>query len=247
MTDTIRDVDQLETLLSEPNQGVVEMMRRLPGDILILGVGGKMGPTLARMARRAADAAGAEPPRHRRRAVLLPGARGATAVARRRDDSGRSVGPGRGGGAARRGQRRLHGRHEVRHDRPAAVDLGDERGRARHRRSAVCPEPHRRPFDGQRLRAGPGRTGRFAGNRRAQPGRRVCQQLPRPRAGLRALRRPAQHAHRDPPAQLRRGTTLFRARHLRPPSCGPSPSLWPPSGWTSPSGSGRRSWPPTPA
>ena len=59
MTDSIRDIEQLETLLSEPNQGVVEMMRRLPGDILVLGVGGKMGPTLARMARRAADAAGA--------------------------------------------------------------------------------------------------------------------------------------------------------------------------------------------
>ncbi len=32
-------------------------MRRLDGDILVLGVGGKMGPTLARLARRAADSA----------------------------------------------------------------------------------------------------------------------------------------------------------------------------------------------
>ena len=31
-------------------------MARLPGDILLLGVGGKLGPSLARMARRAADA-----------------------------------------------------------------------------------------------------------------------------------------------------------------------------------------------
>jgi nucleoside-diphosphate-sugar epimerase len=36
------------------------MFRRLPGDLLILGVGGKMGPTLARMARRAADMAGSK-------------------------------------------------------------------------------------------------------------------------------------------------------------------------------------------
>ena len=33
-------------------------MRRLEGDLILLGVGGKMGPTLARMARRASDAAG---------------------------------------------------------------------------------------------------------------------------------------------------------------------------------------------
>ena len=56
--DSIRDVEQLERLLSEPTEGVVETMRRLEGDILILGVGGKIGPTLARMARRASDAAG---------------------------------------------------------------------------------------------------------------------------------------------------------------------------------------------
>jgi nucleoside-diphosphate-sugar epimerase len=41
--------------LSEPTPGLVEALRQLPGDILVLGVGGKMGPTLARMARRALD------------------------------------------------------------------------------------------------------------------------------------------------------------------------------------------------
>ncbi len=54
----IRDVDHLEDLLSEPTEGVVETLRRLDGDLLILGASGKMGPTLARMARRALDAAG---------------------------------------------------------------------------------------------------------------------------------------------------------------------------------------------
>jgi nucleoside-diphosphate-sugar epimerase len=54
----IRDEAHLEELLSEPSPGVVAALGRLPGDIVILGVGGKMGPSLARMARRAADAVG---------------------------------------------------------------------------------------------------------------------------------------------------------------------------------------------
>jgi nucleoside-diphosphate-sugar epimerase len=54
---TIRDEAQLDDLLSAPTPELVAIMGRLRGDILILGVGGKMGPTLARMARRAADAA----------------------------------------------------------------------------------------------------------------------------------------------------------------------------------------------
>ncbi|MEQ1750030.1 MAG: epimerase [Prosthecobacter sp.] len=49
---------ELEDRLSEPTESVVEMMRRLPGDFLILGVAGKMGPSLARMAKRASDEAG---------------------------------------------------------------------------------------------------------------------------------------------------------------------------------------------
>lgn len=54
----IPDVASLENRLSEPTAGVVDVLGRLEGDILFLGVGGKMGPTLARMARRASDAAG---------------------------------------------------------------------------------------------------------------------------------------------------------------------------------------------
>ncbi len=54
----VTDVESLEQLLSEPTPGVIEQMRRLEGDLLLLGAGGKMGPTLARMARRASDMAG---------------------------------------------------------------------------------------------------------------------------------------------------------------------------------------------
>jgi len=51
-------VEALEDALSTPTDGLVQMMRRLDGPIMILGIGGKMGPTLARMARRADEAAG---------------------------------------------------------------------------------------------------------------------------------------------------------------------------------------------
>jgi nucleoside-diphosphate-sugar epimerase len=48
----------LDEMLSRPYDELIAFMRRLPGDIAILGVAGKMGLTLARMARRAADAVG---------------------------------------------------------------------------------------------------------------------------------------------------------------------------------------------
>jgi len=54
----IRTEDELEDRLSEPTPPVIETLGALAGDIIVLGVGGKMGPTLARMARRASDAAG---------------------------------------------------------------------------------------------------------------------------------------------------------------------------------------------
>jgi nucleoside-diphosphate-sugar epimerase len=54
----IETVEQLEDLLSRPGEKDVAAMRALEGDLLILGVGGKMGPSLARRARRAIDLAG---------------------------------------------------------------------------------------------------------------------------------------------------------------------------------------------
>ncbi len=56
--DPIQDVAALEDILSEPTQDTIDAMGSLEGDIVILGVGGKMGPTLARMAKRASDLAG---------------------------------------------------------------------------------------------------------------------------------------------------------------------------------------------
>jgi nucleoside-diphosphate-sugar epimerase len=57
---SIRDESQLEELLSQPTEALVRTMETLAGDIVVLGVAGKMGPTLARMAKRASDAAGAK-------------------------------------------------------------------------------------------------------------------------------------------------------------------------------------------
>lgn len=54
----IESTEALDNLLSEPTPGVVETLAKLDGDILILGVGGKMGPSLAQMAVRATRAAG---------------------------------------------------------------------------------------------------------------------------------------------------------------------------------------------
>lgn len=47
-------VEALEDFMTTPSAALIEDLSALPGDILVLGVGGKMGPTLARLARRAA-------------------------------------------------------------------------------------------------------------------------------------------------------------------------------------------------
>lgn len=57
---SIENEAHLEDLLSTPRADLVEYFANLEGDILVLGAGGKMGPTLARMARRALDQAKAQ-------------------------------------------------------------------------------------------------------------------------------------------------------------------------------------------
>ncbi len=52
---TIETVEALEDILSWPTDEVGAALATLDGDVMILGVGGKMGPTLARLARRAID------------------------------------------------------------------------------------------------------------------------------------------------------------------------------------------------
>jgi nucleoside-diphosphate-sugar epimerase len=50
----------LEDMLSTPTAEAVKMFSGIEGDIMFLGIGGKIGPTLARMAKRACDQAGVE-------------------------------------------------------------------------------------------------------------------------------------------------------------------------------------------
>jgi hypothetical protein len=47
------DVDALEDFMTAPTAALRADLARAPGAIVVLGVGGKMGPTLARLARRA--------------------------------------------------------------------------------------------------------------------------------------------------------------------------------------------------
>ncbi len=52
------DIADYDTFQSEPTAGVIECLSCITGTLLILGAGGKMGPTLCRMAVRAANAGG---------------------------------------------------------------------------------------------------------------------------------------------------------------------------------------------
>jgi nucleoside-diphosphate-sugar epimerase len=46
-------VEHLEEVMTAPSAALAADLARAPGDVIILGVGGKMGPTLARLAKRA--------------------------------------------------------------------------------------------------------------------------------------------------------------------------------------------------
>lgn len=62
----VGSLEELEELLSRPTDQVCDVMRRLSGDLVLLGAGGKMGLSLARMARRAWDRV-----RHRGRVIAV--------------------------------------------------------------------------------------------------------------------------------------------------------------------------------
>ena len=77
----IADEAALEELMTTPDAALRDSLARLDGDIVVLGVGGKMGPTLAGLAKRAAP----EQARRRRRPLLRPrGAPEARRLGRRR-------------------------------------------------------------------------------------------------------------------------------------------------------------------
>ncbi|MEE9365917.1 MAG: NmrA family NAD(P)-binding protein, partial [Dehalococcoidales bacterium] len=56
MTDiSALDEHALEEMLSKPSKQTGEVVAELKGDIVVLGAGGKMGPTLAMMLRKASE------------------------------------------------------------------------------------------------------------------------------------------------------------------------------------------------
>lgn len=52
------DINTTYQQLLTPSDALISDLMRLNGDIMILGVGGKMGPDLARLAKQAIDTAG---------------------------------------------------------------------------------------------------------------------------------------------------------------------------------------------
>ena len=54
LPDTIPDIAALDELLCRPSQSLIDDLQKVDGDIMVLGVAGKMGPTLAGLAKAAA-------------------------------------------------------------------------------------------------------------------------------------------------------------------------------------------------
>ncbi len=54
----LKDEKELDEMLTKPSLALIEMMKKLSGDIMILGIGGKMGITLGGLAVRAIKSAG---------------------------------------------------------------------------------------------------------------------------------------------------------------------------------------------
>lgn len=54
----IESVEVLEDLLSAPSEALMKYFSRLEGDVMVLGAGGKIGPSMAMMAHRSCQAAG---------------------------------------------------------------------------------------------------------------------------------------------------------------------------------------------
>ena len=54
LPDHFRDAEHLEEVMTTPAPELVSELGKVDGDIIVLGVGGKIGPTLARLAKRAA-------------------------------------------------------------------------------------------------------------------------------------------------------------------------------------------------
>ena len=55
LPDRFANIEELEEFLTTPSQALIDDLAMVDGDILVLGAGGKMGPTLAGLAKRAGE------------------------------------------------------------------------------------------------------------------------------------------------------------------------------------------------
>lgn len=60
LPETITSEAELDRILSEPSPALIEFVGSLTGRLMVLGAGGKMGPSLCMRARRAVEASGAD-------------------------------------------------------------------------------------------------------------------------------------------------------------------------------------------
>ncbi len=114
LPDRFRDAAHLEEVMTTPTPQLVADLAQVEGDIIILGVGGKIGPTLAQMAKRAA-------PKQRVVGVARfseAGLRERLTASRHRVRRRRPPRPRANRSAAETAERGLHGGLQVRRVRP---------------------------------------------------------------------------------------------------------------------------------
>ena len=61
LPDRFRDVEHLEEVMTTPSAALIAALENLPGDIIVLGVGGKIGPSLAQLQPHLTVAGHADP------------------------------------------------------------------------------------------------------------------------------------------------------------------------------------------
>ena len=133
MTVKIKTESELEELLSRPDEETASALAAMDGDLLILGAGGKMGPSLARLARRADRPGRASrsesSPWPDSRMSNLPSEFAAQGIETIACDL---LEPRRARQASRYSQCHLHGRAKIRHLWRRTSHLGHE--------YAICPD-----------------------------------------------------------------------------------------------------------
>ena len=180
---TIADIAALDELLCRPSQALIDDLDKVDGDIMILGVGGKMGPTLAGLAKAA-----------------LPG-RKVIGVARFTEPGVKEWLEARGietincdlldeaahQCTAEIAKHRLHGRTQIRRGGQSGADLGDELACPGAGRAGIPGLAHRRLLDRLRLSLRTRQRQGLGRKHAARSARRICAILRRARAHVRVF------------------------------------------------------------